>query len=725
MHPIDCYNDITESNENNNLYRASDNGTVQTITVSNSWNNEKKIPYPILFVHGWTGNDETWNPLTNKIETNLGWTYGGVFNYCLNQDGDRTTCSGLADIGDWTNYNSINLADYYYLNFDISSNGKLHVGNNFIPFDDDYSNQSAIVKQGIVVGKVIKKILELTRSEKIILVGHSMGGLASREYIQDSTLWQNDRKHHVAKLITIGTPNGGSNAVDADISRSLLGFDLASEATRDFRYQEGSTPGTFLFGGLEPNGNYYRNNDVNCSNTNTRDNIVGLNQRYCQTDIQYSCIIGQGYSIGDGVVLSERADLNNYGTSVQPPLTRPVANRFYINASHVNVHKDEPLFLQAVDEPKTYDLAYNIELEELYFGNVTIQSTNDPFPAPYNQIDFDDYKFTVPQSGNVRIRLWDIPVHDFIVYIVNQQGNALFTIPSGGGSNIDRTVTLQAGTYFFEIGAYPTPFSYKFPYAYSLSFAPIAGPNAVFSVTKQNGCVPFSVNYSDGSTGNPISWQWTFTGGTPNTSTSRTPSVVYNNSGVYNVSLTVKNTQGVSSTINRNAFIVVGKQPSGDFSYNSNGLSVNFISQINTNNLNSSYSWSFGDGTGSNLENPEHSYLSTGNFNVLLTITNSCGTITVLKTVKIQTTPLFEIDRKNKILLYPNPAIDKFIIETLQDTEVDYFSISDIFGRQYFANYIADKYTEIDTKNFPNGIYVISLYFKNIQIGNMKMIIQK
>ena len=696
---IDCYDEIAETNENNNLFRAGNNGISQTITVGNYWNNEKKIPYPILFIHGWTSNDETWNPLTNKIETDLGWTYGGVFNYCINQDGNRETCSGLADIGDWTNYNSLNLADYYYLNFDISSSGKLHVGNNYIPFDDDYSNQSAIVKQGIVVGRVIKKILEITRSEKVILVGHSMGGLASREYLQNSSVWQSDGKHHVAKLLTIGTPNGGSNTFNPDITRSLFGFDLASEAARDFRYPEGSEPGTFLFGGLEPNGTYYRNNDVNCSNTRTRDNITGLNQRYCQTDVQYSCIVGQGYIGGDGAVLSERADLNNYGMSVQPPLTRPVANRFNINTSHLSVHKDVPIFLQGVDEPKTYDLAYNIDLEELYFGNVTIQSTNDPLPAPYNQIDFDDYKFTIPQNGNLRIRLWNIPVHDFTAYIVNQQGAVVFTIPSGGGSNIDRVVTLQAGTYFFEIGAYPTPYSYRFPYAYSLSFSPTSGPNAVFSVTQQNGCAPFSVSFSDASTGSPTSWQWTFTGATPNTSTSRTPSVTYSNSGVYSVSLTVKNAQGISSTINRNAFIVVGKQPTGDFLYNANGLSVNFVNQINTNGLNSYFSWNFGDGTGSNLENPSHTYLTTGNFNVVLTVTNSCGTTTIPKSVRIQSTPLSEIDIKNKVLLYPNPASDRFIIETLNDTKVDYFSISDIFGRRYLANYITDKYTEIDTKS--------------------------
>jgi len=45
-----------------------------------------------------------------------------------------------------------------------------------------------------------------------------MGGLASREYIQNTSNWQSDNVHHVAKLLTVGTPHGGSNASDSFIT---------------------------------------------------------------------------------------------------------------------------------------------------------------------------------------------------------------------------------------------------------------------------------------------------------------------------------------------------------------------------------------------------------------------------------------------------------------------------------------------------------------------------
>jgi PKD repeat protein len=53
-----------------------------------------------------------------------------------------------------------------------------------------------------------------------------------------------------------------------------------------------------------------------------------------------------------------------------------------------------------------------------------------------------------------------------------------------------------------------------------------------------------SVQFTDQSTNSPTTWAWTFEGGTPSTSTAQNPSVTYNSTGTYNVSLTVTNTAG-------------------------------------------------------------------------------------------------------------------------------------------------------------------------------------
>jgi PKD repeat protein len=70
-----------------------------------------------------------------------------------------------------------------------------------------------------------------------------------------------------------------------------------------------------------------------------------------------------------------------------------------------------------------------------------------------------------------------------------------------------------------------------------------------------------SVSFTDLSTGSPTSWSWSFPGGTPSSSTVQNPSVVYNTSGTYNVTLVVTNNDG-QGTITKTGYITV-TQPVG------------------------------------------------------------------------------------------------------------------------------------------------------------------
>ena len=61
---------------------------------------------------------------------------------------------------------------------------------------------------------------------------------------------------------------------------------------------------------------------------------------------------------------------------------------------------------------------------------------------------------------------------------------------------------------------------------------------ADFIVNTDSICIGGSVNLTDNST-NAISWEWTFEGGTPSTSTNQNPSVVFNTIGVFDITLIV------------------------------------------------------------------------------------------------------------------------------------------------------------------------------------------
>ncbi len=79
---------------------------------------------------------------------------------------------------------------------------------------------------------------------------------------------------------------------------------------------------------------------------------------------------------------------------------------------------------------------------------------------------------------------------------------------------------------------------------------------ASFSSDTQNSCFNSSIQFTDTSIGGPTSWNWTFNGGSPGTSTDANPSIFYATPGVYDVSLTVSN--GASSdTETVNGFITI------------------------------------------------------------------------------------------------------------------------------------------------------------------------
>lgn len=71
-------------------------------------------------------------------------------------------------------------------------------------------------------------------------------------------------------------------------------------------------------------------------------------------------------------------------------------------------------------------------------------------------------------------------------------------------------------------------------------------------------CAGETVSFTDQSTENPTSWNWTFPGGTPNTSTLQNPTVTYNSAGTYNVILEVSNASGTQSTTFTNEITVNG-----------------------------------------------------------------------------------------------------------------------------------------------------------------------
>ncbi len=159
-------------------------------------------------------------------------------------------------------------------------------------------------------------------------------------------------------------------------------------------------------------------------------------------------------------------------------------------------------------------------------------------------------------------------------------------------------------------------------------------PVAGFTVSPNVGCAPLTVQFTNTSSANATSFDWQFPGGNPSSSTAQNPpSVLYELSGTYTVTLTVTNAAG-SSTFSQ--IIVVDAGPTANFSSTVNVLTANFT---NSSSNSISYSWDFGDGGSSNAQNPSHDYAADGTYTVVLTASNNCGTSTFTQVVVITTEP--------------------------------------------------------------------------------------
>ncbi|NOT38239.1 MAG: PKD domain-containing protein [Saprospiraceae bacterium] len=178
---------------------------------------------------------------------------------------------------------------------------------------------------------------------------------------------------------------------------------------------------------------------------------------------------------------------------------------------------------------------------------------------------------------------------------------------------------------------------------------------AAFKTEEQStGCATVIVKYRNQSSSNATSFNWTFPGGTPSSSTEKEPLVVYSDRGKYEVTLRASNSK-YDSTITLKEFITVETKPNSDFDYKLDGhnkIIFNNLTSESILNVKNKYVWKFDDGLTSSELNPVHEYKSPGKYNVCLISENSCGTNISCKEVEVPYAliPSFEPSHNNVCL---------------------------------------------------------------------------
>ncbi|MAQ95634.1 MAG: hypothetical protein CMM84_19170 [Rhodothermaceae bacterium] len=308
---------------------------------------------PVLLVHGLKSSEATWRETVAHLE---GLGYGTPYTYHFDLNATTLTLaeadvvgpavapywdfvSSTAALADSAGVDSVAVAlgadarrslratgptdsRLFAVNFETWYDWD---SNTIIVHDDrnapshSESHCSAVAKQGLALRLAIEDVLAWTGADRVTLVGHSMGGLAIREYLQRRTAEGAPRwwvepgasgGHRVGAVVTTGTPHQGSNTVN-------FGFFCAdTEATRDLRYSYLSTGevAPYLYGGDEDIQAYWHNDDVNADGVEGGP-VVGLNvgdpsgvYSYdnpaipLPTDVAYTYI----YSHADAIVTAER-----------------------------------------------------------------------------------------------------------------------------------------------------------------------------------------------------------------------------------------------------------------------------------------------------------------------------------------------------------------------------------------------------------------------------------
>jgi len=241
-----------------------------------------------------------------------------------------------------------------------------------------------------------------------------------------------------------------------------------------------------------------------------------------------------------------------------------------------------------------------------------------------------------------------------------------------------------------------------------------------------------SISYSALSSG--IRYNWDF--GDSNTSNSNNGSHTYKTAGTYKVCLTTVCSKTDSTTA---CTTVTVKSTSGSgckslFTVYTDTNKKFTLYLVNRSSYSSttSYSWNFGDGTGSNQRFPKHKYAKFGRYRICLTVTDSsarcsstyCDTIGLDSTGKLLKSSTFELEVidesavsignpvNTSLKLYPNPANAELNIEVGDlPSKVTTIQVLDIHGKVCLSTGLipTEDIIKVNIEQLPTGVYFVKL----------------
>lgn len=317
------------------------------------------------------------------------------------------------------------------------------------------------------------------------------------------------------------------------------------------------------------------------------------------------------------------------------------------------------------------------------------------------------------------ITVGSAPVADFTFQ--NNSGTVIFSATNNDPNNVyfwdlgDGTTSTQGGV----IRNYELPGTYEVELIITNScgadtttqFVEIPDfiPNADVALSGSNGCVPYAVTFSDNSTGQIDGWEWFFPGGNPATSTDENPEITYDTPGVYGFTMIVSNDSG-SDTLVVDDAITINLTPS--ISANQTAIDDNtFAFTANSPGDGNVYFWNFGDGSTSNQQNPTHTYGAAGAYEVIVTVSNACGSSQTILNVDIFSSTSEALTTALNLNIAPNPFQGSTFVQADLSTLSGNWeaNLMDALGRTVQTFALDNSKQVIEIQNLEAGIYFLNI----------------
>lgn len=239
----------------------------------------------------------------------------------------------------------------------------------------------------------------------------------------------------------------------------------------------------------------------------------------------------------------------------------------------------------------------------------------------------------------------------------------------------------------------------------------LEAPIAEITPSQMEVCLGESITFTNTSAGGAASeFFWSFGNGAfPSNSALEGPHTVnFSQAGTITVALLLSNAAGTATT---DIEVTVIDLPEPNFDFTNN---LNTVMFTNTSTNGVSYNWDFGDGTTSDLANPEHLYATVGTYTVTLEVTNECGTESITSDILISTTSVNEAELTFNLLVAPNPSNGKFqLVINSEETNTLDWDLYNLQGQSLQRGQLTTQQgttrQTVDVTNFAAGIYLMKV----------------